>query len=155
MIQTPPKARPSRSPLGEIRALRVMATQQKNEAVSKRFQPFFSWRRNKPKANREGNTTLFDIEISITNANTEKLRAGYSVNAEIIIDKADNVLTIPERLIIYSNDMTYVEIVKNLAENTTEIRKIETALSDGMNTQVKEGVKEGELIIERPPKLLK
>jgi len=108
-----------------------------------------------PKANREGNTTLFDIEISITNSNPDKLRAGYSVNAEIIIDKAIDVLTIPERLIIYSNEMTYVEIVNNPAEEAVEMRKIETALSDGMNTQIKTGVKEGELIIERPPKVLK
>lgn len=107
-----------------------------------------------PKANREGNTTLFDIEISITNANPDKLRAGYSVNAEIIIDRADDVLMVPERLIIYSNETTYVEVQHHSENETIEMREISVSLSDGMNTQVLSGLKENELIVERPPKEL-
>jgi HlyD family secretion protein len=108
-----------------------------------------------PKANREGNTTLFDIEIAITNANPDKLRAGYSVNAEIIIDKAENVLVVPERLIIYSNETTYVEISHHSEQETIEMREISVSLSDGMNTRVESGLKENEMVVERPPKELK
>ena len=108
-----------------------------------------------PKANREGNTTLFDIEIMITTTNTSKLRAGYSANAEIIIDKAENVLVVPERLVIYSNETTYVEVKKSRESEEIDICEIKTGLSDGMNTEVKGGVSEGALLIERPPKEIK
>jgi len=103
-----------------------------------------------PKAKREENTTLFDIEIKIISTNALKLRAGYSATAEIIIDKTNNVLTIPERLIFYSNDMSYVEV--QLQEKKTEIRLVKTKLSDGITTEIEAGLKENEKVIERPPK---
>jgi len=103
-----------------------------------------------PKAKREENATLFDIEIKLVSTNTLKLRAGYSATAEIIIDKTNNVLTIPERLIFYSNDMSYVEV--QLQNNKAEIRLVKTKLSDGITTEIEAGLKENEKVIERPPK---
>ncbi len=103
-----------------------------------------------PKAKREENSTLFDIEIKISTTNSLKLRAGYSATAEIIIARTNNVLTIPERLIFYSNDLSYVEV--QLQEEKSEIRLVKTKLSDGITTEVESGLKENEKIIERPPK---
>lgn len=105
-----------------------------------------------PKAKRENNSTLFDIEIILSNTNQISLRAGYSATARIIIAKATDVLTVPERLIFYSNDVSYVEISKNKKTGETKIAHVETGLSDGMVTEIKTGLKESDLIVERVKK---
>ncbi len=106
-----------------------------------------------PKARKENNTTLFDIEITLTHTNLLTLRAGYSATAKIVIACAENVLVVPERVIFYSNDTSYVEVELHTETEkekpTTVVRKVETGISDGMNTEIKTGVAEGELLIER------
>ncbi len=102
-----------------------------------------------PKAKRKNNSTLFDIEILLSNTNLTSLRAGYSATARIIIAKATNVFTVPERLIFYSNDVSYVEISKNKITGETKTIPVITGLSDGMITEIKKGLKDTDLIVER------
>jgi len=103
-----------------------------------------------PKAKKEENATLFDVEIKITQTGEKMLRAGYSANAEIIINQKKDVLVIPERLIEFKGDSTFVE-VKNPQGEITK-KEIKTGLSDGINIEVKEGLEEGDEVVERPPK---
>ncbi len=103
-----------------------------------------------PKAKKEENATLFDVEINITQTGEKMLRAGYSANAEIIINQKKDVLVIPERLIEFKGDSTFVE-VKNPQGEITK-KEIKTGLSDGINIEVKEGLEEGDEVVERPPK---
>jgi len=102
-----------------------------------------------PKAKRENNSTLFDIEILLCNTNQIYLRAGYSATARIVIAKATDVLTVPERLIFYSNNVSYVEISKNKETGETKIVPVKTGLSDGMVTEIQNGLEETDLIVER------
>jgi HlyD family secretion protein len=104
-----------------------------------------------PKARKEENSTLFDVEIKITETGPSLLRAGYSANADIIIKKVEDILLIPERLVEFVEDTVFVQ----LKDSTTgEISRtvIETGLSDGLNIEVTEGLKEGDLLVEKPPK---
>ncbi|MEJ2636112.1 MAG: efflux RND transporter periplasmic adaptor subunit [Calditrichia bacterium] len=103
-----------------------------------------------PKAKQEDNATLFDIEISINNPKQLQLRAGYSCNAEIIIRKAEDVLYIPERLITFSNDSSFVEVEDSIGH--IEKQPILIGLSDGVNAQVTSGLASDAKIVERPPK---
>jgi HlyD family secretion protein len=106
-----------------------------------------------PKAKLEENTTLFDVEIKITKTGFEMLRAGYSANADIIIQKKEDVLVIPERVVEFKEDTAFVEVKE---PNGEIIKKtIKTGLSDGLNIEVVEGLKEGDLLMERPPKEIK
>jgi len=105
-----------------------------------------------PKAKREANATLFKIEIEFSSSNLPGLRAGYSATAKIIIDQATNVPIIPERLIFYSNDLSYVEICNDENSKIIEVKEITTGLSDGMSTEIKTGLNEGDSIIERMKK---
>jgi HlyD family secretion protein len=107
-----------------------------------------------PKARKENNSTVFDVEIKITDRKGVELRAGYSANARIIINKAENVLFIPERLITFRNDSTFVEMEDTTTGKVNEIA-IQIGLSDGINAEVKSGLKEGAHIVERPPKEIK
>jgi len=102
-----------------------------------------------PKAKKEGNATLFDIEISIEPAAGVTLRAGFSATASIGIRDRKKVLMLPERLVIFDNGKKYVEIPQG--EQAKKI-EIQTGLSDGLNIEILSGLKEGEKVIERPPR---
>ena len=77
------------------------------------------------------------------------LRAGYSATASVKIRERKGVLVIPERLVHTENGVSTVEIKKG-----DEIVKktIKTGLSDGLQIEVIEGLKEGSQIVERPPR---
>lgn len=106
-----------------------------------------------PKAHKEEGSTLFEVEIQITEAGDKTLRAGYSANANIIITRRDSILLIPERLVKTADSVSTVEVQDSVGTITT--KKIKTGLSDGINIEVVEGLKNGEKIVERPPKEIK
>ncbi len=74
----------------------------------------------------------------------EQLRDGMSATAEIIIDRHENVLLIPNRAIQGSWDSPWVEV---LADEQVEQRPVELGLSDGIKTEVLSGLEEGESVI--------
>lgn len=92
-----------------------------------------------PKGTQENGAVFFKMKAKIFVPDDVQLRAGYSANAEIIIEKEEDVVTIPERCVIYKNDSTFVykDNVKTL---------ITTGLSDGVNIVVKEGLEVGDKI---------
>ncbi len=102
------------------------------------------------KAKKENSSSMFPVEISLEDAGKTVLRAGYSANADIIINRADSVLNIPERVVYYRGDSVYVEIPgKN---KTREKVMIETGLSDAIRVEVKSGLEEGQEVLEKPRK---
>ena len=70
---------------------------------------------------------------------------------DIIIKKKEDILLIPERLIEFVEDTAFVQ-VKDSTTAEIQRRVIETGLSDGLNIEVTEGLKEGEILVEKPPK---
>jgi HlyD family secretion protein len=104
-----------------------------------------------PKAKKQDNTTLFDLEVEITDAGGKALRAGYSANAEVIINEKDSILMIPERLVTFTGDTAKVE-VQDSTTRKTSFKKIEVGLSDGLNIEVKSGLSLQDKVVERPPK---
>jgi HlyD family secretion protein len=106
-----------------------------------------------PKAKKQDNATLFDVEITITKKGNKVIRAGYSANAELLINKAADTLFIPERLVIFEEDRTYVEVQNEAGE--IEKKEIKTGLSDGINVEILEGLAQGEEVVENPPKEIK
>ncbi len=106
-----------------------------------------------PKARKADGATLFDVEIVFDEVSRGFLRAGYSANADVIINKAEDILLVPERLVAFTDSVPSVEVRDTLGN--IEKRDIETGLSDGINIQVVAGLAEGELVVERPPKEIK
>jgi HlyD family secretion protein len=104
-----------------------------------------------PKAKKEENSTLFDLEIKITKTGPSMLRAGYSANADIIITKKEDILLIPERLVEFVEDTAFVQ-VKDSTTGEVERKIIQTGLSDGLKIEVTEGLNEGDILVEKPPK---
>lgn len=106
-----------------------------------------------PKARKEDNTILFDVWIKITKAGEKMLRAGYSANAEVVINKKEDIMVVPERLLHFKDDSTFVEVMKDSTDkDAIDTIYVKTGLSDGLNIEIEEGLQESTLVVERPPK---
>jgi len=102
-----------------------------------------------PKAKKEGNATLFDIWIVIEEEAGATLRAGFSATAYIQIRERTDVVLVPERLVLFEDGKKFVEVPDGEATKKVEVR---TGLSDGLNIEILEGIKEGDKVVERPPR---
>jgi HlyD family secretion protein len=80
----------------------------------------------------------FEIRASVSLPKEEFIRAGYSATADIVLNKAEKVLAISEKLLLFENKETFVEIEKRPQEFVK--RKVKVGLSDGINIQVLEGI---------------
>lgn len=107
-------------------------------------------RRISLKAKKEENATTFPVEIALTETSGATLRAGLSANAEIIIQRRDRVLTVPERVVTFAGDTAWVNVRR--ADGTAEKRVIRTGLSDAVQVEVAQGLREGETVLEKPAK---
>ncbi len=101
------------------------------------------------KAQKDDNTTVFPVEIIIQIEKGSVLRAGYSANANIIIQKKDSVLAIPERVVTFRNDSAFVNIPEG--EGKKEIF-IETGLSDAIYIEIISGLKQDQEVLEKEVK---
>ena len=96
-----------------------------------------------PKGKEQNGAVQFDIKADMKREEESFIRAGYSANANIILDKKDSVLTIPEKLLQFKNqnpDSVYVEVLRDPETNRYEQRFLKTGLSDGVIIEVIEGV---------------
>ena len=94
-----------------------------------------------PKAVESNGANQFEIKAAVHVAKDDKLRSGYSANAEIVLARADKVLTIPESAIEFSGDSTFVYIVKGEGkEKEYDRRHVVTGLSHGVNIEIKKGL---------------
>jgi len=76
----------------------------------------------------------------------EELKDGMSATADIVTDRRNNVLMIPNRAIRGSLERAWVEVVTN---DKAEKRQVTLGLTDGVCTEVLSGLKEGERVVLR------
>ncbi|MDE7455711.1 MAG: efflux RND transporter periplasmic adaptor subunit [Prevotella sp.] len=94
-----------------------------------------------PKATESNGANQFEIKAAVKLVNDDKIRSGYSANAEIVLAQVQKALTIPESAIEFSGDSTFVYIVKDTkAQKEYERRQVVTGLSDGVNIEIKKGL---------------
>lgn len=94
-----------------------------------------------PKGNDSGGANAFEIKAALKLDSAEGLRAGYSANATVCLSKAENVVTIPESVVTFEGDSTFVFVrTDTVPDPVFERRAIVTGLSDGINIEVKEGI---------------
>lgn len=105
------------------------------------------------KAKQQDNATVFPVEITITETNGAVLRAGYSANADIIIERMNDVVTIPERVITIKDGKYLIEVPGDEPGSRVE-KEIEVGLSDAITIAVLEGLQEGDKVLERPVRTL-
>jgi len=91
-----------------------------------------------PKGIEENGAIQFEIKANVQLKQDQFIRAGYSANAKVVLDRTDSVLAIPESILQFEGDSSYVEI--EVAPQQFEKRYIKTGLSDGINVEVKSGL---------------
>ena len=95
-----------------------------------------------PKGNLDEGTIKFDIEAAVKLEEDDFIRAGYSANAEIVLETKDDVLVVPESALTISGDTSFVQV--KTGDKEYEKRSIKTGTSDGINIEVVEGLNEGD-----------
>ena len=94
-----------------------------------------------PKAIESNGANQFEIKAAVKLTEGGKIRSGYSANAEIVLARAEKVLTIPESAIEFSGDSTFVYVIKGEGKQKIYDRTyVETGLSDGVNIEIKKGI---------------
>ncbi len=91
-----------------------------------------------PKGNKVSGAVQFDIRAKLILKKSLFVRAGYSANADIVLEKRNNVLAIEERWLQFDNDKTFVEI-----ETESQVfskKPIEVGISDGLKIEVLSGL---------------
>lgn len=102
-----------------------------------------------PKATENNGANQFEIKAAVKVAGGNQIRSGYSANAEIVLAEAPMTLSVPESCILFEGTRTFVYVVKAKAENADDRyvkRYVTTGLSDGINIQIKSGLKKGETV---------
>ena len=94
-----------------------------------------------PKATESNGANQFEIKAAVMVSADGKIRSGYSANAEIVLDEARQVVSVPESAIEFSGDSTFVYVIADSADKKTYNRTaVVTGLSDGVNIEIKKGL---------------
>jgi HlyD family secretion protein len=100
-----------------------------------------------PKGITDQGTIKFTIRAAVTLDKELFLRSNYSANADIVLDKRDNVLAINEGDLIIEGKSNFVDV--ETAPQKFEKREIKTGLSDGINIEVVSGLTSDQKIKHR------
>jgi len=93
-----------------------------------------------PKGTEENGAVQFKIKGDVTLDDEYFVRAGYSANADIVLEKKDSVLSIKEALLQFDKktEVPYVEV--KTGDQDFERRDVELGISDGVNVEIISGV---------------
>lgn len=94
-----------------------------------------------PKGTSSNGANTFEIKAALSNLPEKGLRAGYSANGTVTLSSVKGVLTVPESVVEYSGDSTFVYCLTD----TVPVQKwnrtaVKTGLGDGISLEIKEGI---------------
>ena len=95
-----------------------------------------------PKGEERSGAVQFEIKAAVVIPDSVFIRAGYSANAEIVLKRAENVMTIPESTVEFKGDSAFVQLLKQeKPKQVFEKHHIKAGLSDGIKIEVTEGLR--------------
>ena len=99
-----------------------------------------------PKGNEEQGAVQFKIEADLFLNDSIFVRAGYSANASLVLERKDSVMAISESLLQFDTktEEPYVEI--EVDDQKFERKDIEIGISDGVNVEIITGISEEDKI---------
>jgi len=95
----------------------------------------------------EAGVVLYEVTIGFGVPEGSGLRVGMSATADIIIDERSNVLLVPDRAI--KQDSQGNPMVKVMVGEEAQERPVVIGISDGFDTEIVDGLNEGEVVVER------
>ncbi len=90
---------------------------------------------------------VYNVKIKFDVPRDAGVRVGMSATADIIIGERSNALIVSDRAIDYSSPDK--PIVRVMVNGKVEERPVVTGLSDGLQTEIVQGLEEGEEVIEK------
>lgn len=100
-----------------------------------------------PKGVEENGANQFEIKAAMNVPDSVTIRSGYSANAEIVLAHVNSVISIPESVLQFSNDSTFVYVLTDsVPSQTFERRNVKTGISDGINIEIKKGLSANEKV---------
>lgn len=103
-----------------------------------------------PKAVESNGANQFKVKAAVKVDSEHTIRSGYSANAQIELEKKQGVLSVPESALEFIKEDAYVYTKSE--DSTFRQVKVSTGLSDGVNIEIKSGVKEGDVV--RGPRII-
>jgi HlyD family secretion protein len=99
-----------------------------------------------PKGTEEAGAVQFTIKADVSLNEKFFIRAGYSANADIVLEKKDSILSIKEALLRFDRktEEPYVEV--KTGEDSFEKKELKLGISDGVNVEVLGGITEEDKI---------
>jgi len=99
-----------------------------------------------PKGNEEQGAVQFKIEADLYLNDSIFVRAGYSANASLVLERKDSIMAISESLLQFDRktEEPYVEI--EIEDQKFERRDVKIGISDGVNVEIISGVSEDDKI---------
>ena len=93
-----------------------------------------------PKGNEEQGAVQFIIEADLFLNDSLFIRAGYSANASLVLERKDSIMAISEALLQFDRETEkpYVQVL--IGEQEFERRDVEIGISDGVNVEVLSGI---------------
>jgi HlyD family secretion protein len=93
-----------------------------------------------PKGNEEQGAVQFIIEADLFLNDSIFVRAGYSANASLVLERKDSIMAIPEALLQFDRETEepYVEV--QTEDQKFERRDVEIGISDGVNVEIISGL---------------
>jgi len=101
-----------------------------------------------PKGVEKDGTIEFEVKAALVLKEGVMIRANYSANADIILDRRDHALSINESVVTFDKGQTFVEV--ETKPQHFERREVKLGLSDGINVEVLSGL-EPHARIKKPP----
>jgi HlyD family secretion protein len=102
-----------------------------------------------PKGVDEQGAIQFEIKAAILNTEDVFIRAGYSANADIVLDRKDSILVLTESVIQFDeNKKPFVEV--ETGNQQYEKRKVKLGISDGLFVEILDGVVKSDKIKSKP-----
>lgn len=90
-----------------------------------------------PMAEDDNGTNTFEVKAALNAEDTRKLRAGYSANASVVLERAENTITVPENVIEYEGDSAFVYILEaEKPEQKFRRQAVKTGVSDGLKVAI-------------------
>ena len=94
-----------------------------------------------PKATESNGANQFEIKAAVRVSGENKIRSGYSANAEIVLAEVKDVVVVPESVLEFEGDSTFVLLyADNVQNNDYQRTSVTTGLSDGVNIEIKSGI---------------
>lgn len=97
-----------------------------------------------PKGVEDNGAIQFEIRAAVALDPSDFIRAGFSANADVVLDERLDVLTLAESLVQYEGAQAYVEV--QTSPQQFERRDVDLGLSDGLTVEVLSGVALGDSV---------